>query len=128
MGSISGDTQPHHVVLFPFMSKGHTIPLLHLARLLLQRRLTVTIFTTPANRPFISESLNDTTAFILDLPFSHNVTDLPAGIESTDKLPSMSMFPSFANATKLMQPDFERALQNLPRVNSWFLMGSSGGP
>ena len=117
MGSISGDTQPHHVVLFPFMSKGHTIPLLHLARLLLQRRLTVTIFTTPANRPFISESLNNTTAFILDLPFSHNVTDLPAGIESTDKLPSMSMFPSFANATKLMQPDFERALQNLPRVN-----------
>ncbi|KAM4124929.1 hypothetical protein ACB094_01G269600 [Castanea mollissima] len=118
MGSICGDSQvPHHVVLFPFMSKGHTIPILHLARLLLHRSLTVTIFTTPANRPFIFESLNDTTVTILDLPFSHNVPDIPVGIESTDKLPLMSMFPSLANASKLMQPDFERALQTLPRVS-----------
>ena len=117
MASITGDTQPHHVVLFPFMSKGHTIPILHLARLLLHRRLIVTFFTTPANRPFIFESLNDTTVTILDLPFSHNVPDIPVGIESTDKLPSMSMFYAFGNATKLMQPDFERAIQTLPRVS-----------
>ena len=55
MGSISfsANTHPHHVVLFPFMSKGHTIPILNLARLLLHRHLSVTIFTTPANRSFI---------------------------------------------------------------------------
>ncbi|KAM4124931.1 hypothetical protein ACB094_01G269800 [Castanea mollissima] len=102
---------------FPFMSKGHTIPILHLARLLLHRSLTVTIFTTPANRPFIFESLNDTTVTILDLPFLHNVPDIPVGIESTDKLPSMSMFHAFGNATKHMQPDFERAIQTLPRIS-----------
>ena len=116
--SVSANTQPHHhVVLFPFMSKGHTIPTLHLARLLLHRQLSVTIFTTPANRSFIVESLNDTTASILDLPFSHNVADIPSGIESTDKLPSMSLFHSFAKATKVMQPDFENALLTLPPVN-----------
>lgn len=99
------------------MSKGHTIPLLHLARLLLHRRLAVTIFTTPANRSFIAQSLADTAISIIDLPFPQNLADIPAGIESTDKLPSISLFHSFANATKLMQPDFERALETLPRVS-----------
>ncbi|KAL4643690.1 hypothetical protein ACB092_02G109900 [Castanea dentata] len=122
MGSTSSiygdiDVQPHHVVLLPFMSQGHIIPILHLTRLLLHRRLAVTIFTTQANHAFITESLNDTSASILDLPFSHNVPDIPAGIESTEKLPSISLFHSFANATKVMQSDFERALQTLPHVS-----------
>ena len=117
--SICGDidARPHHVVLFPFMSKGHIIPILHLTRLLLHRRLAVTIFTTQANHAFLSESLNDTSASILDLSFSHNVPDIPAGIESTEKLPSISLFHSFANTTKVMQSDFERALQTLPHVS-----------
>ncbi|CAH9092371.1 unnamed protein product [Cuscuta epithymum] len=109
-----------HVVLFPFMSKGHTIPILHLARLLLHRRVTVTIFTTPANRPFFSKSLSDVAGDIIsliDLPFPENIDGLPSGIESTDKLPSMSLFPTFAGATKLMKPFFERELGNLPPVS-----------
>ncbi|KAG5534950.1 hypothetical protein RHGRI_022907 [Rhododendron griersonianum] len=105
-----------HIVLFPFMSKGHTIPLLHLARLLLHRNTTVTIFTTPGNQPFISDSLSDTDASIVELPFPQNIDGVPAGLESTDKLPSMSLFVPFANATKLMQPNFERSLETLPNV------------
>ncbi|XP_050222179.1 UDP-glycosyltransferase 90A1-like [Mercurialis annua] len=107
----------YHVVLFPFMAKGHTIPILHLARLLLHRQISVTIFTTPANLPFISQSLSDTKASIIDLSFPNNVPELPTGIESTDKLPSMLLWPSFVLSTKLMQPDFEHALENLPPVN-----------
>ncbi|KAL4577944.1 hypothetical protein LXL04_014059 [Taraxacum kok-saghyz] len=34
-------------------------------------------------------------------------------LESTDKLPSMSVFSQFATATKLMQPHFEQALEKL---------------
>ncbi|KAL6994318.1 hypothetical protein U1Q18_012425 [Sarracenia purpurea var. burkii] len=105
-----------HIVLFPFMSKGHTIPLLHLARLLRRHRdATVTIFTTPANRPFISDSLADTAAAasIVDLPFPQNIDGVPPGVESTEKLPSMSTVVNFATATKLMQPRFEQALQTL---------------
>ncbi|KAA8548081.1 hypothetical protein F0562_004658 [Nyssa sinensis] len=106
-----------HVVLFPFMSKGHIIPILHLARLLLHRNAAVTIFTTPANRPFISQSLADTDTSVIDLPFPDNIDGVPAGVESTDRLPSMSSFFPFANATKLIQPHFELALQTLPNVH-----------
>ncbi|KAF8399274.1 hypothetical protein HHK36_015139 [Tetracentron sinense] len=105
------------IVLFPFMSKGHIIPFLQLARLLLHRGITVTIFTTPANSPFIRHSLADTDASVVDLPFPQNVPGLPAGVESTDRLPSMSLFLPLVNATKLIQPDFEHALQNLSGVS-----------
>nr|AYW01716.1 glycosyltransferase UGT90A14 [Carthamus tinctorius] len=116
--------QPPHILLFPFMSKGHTIPLLHLARLLLfHRRIKLTLITTTANRPFIAHFLGWTTddPNIIDLPFPTQIQ----GIESTDKLPSMSLFTQFATATKLMQPHFEQALNKLSNVTAivsdWFL-------
>ncbi|CAI0455935.1 unnamed protein product [Linum tenue] len=104
-----------HAVLFPFMSKGHTIPILHLARLLLRRQITLTIFTTPANRPFIAASLPaGAAASIVELPFPQDIPEIPAGVESTDKLPSVdSHFPNFALATERIRPDFESALENL---------------
>ncbi|KAJ6754251.1 GLYCOSYLTRANSFERASE [Salix purpurea] len=108
----------YHVILFPFMSKGHTFPLLDLARLLLRRPdFIVTVFTTSGNHSFIANSLSDTTAFIIDLPFPQNIPQIPAGVESTDHLPSMSLFAPFALSTKLMQPDFEKAIETLPPVS-----------
>ena len=106
-----------HVVLFPFMSKGHTIPILHLSRLLLRRGIAVTVFTTPGNRPFIAKSLADTSASILDISYPENIPEIPAGVESTDALPSMSLYVPFCRATKLMQPQFERKLQSLLPVS-----------
>ncbi|XP_042478037.1 LOW QUALITY PROTEIN: UDP-glycosyltransferase 90A1-like [Macadamia integrifolia] len=105
-----------HIVIFPFMSKGHTIPMLHLTRLLLLRRgITITIVTTQANSPFIRQSLYDTQppVNVIELAFPANIPQLPPGVESTDRLPSMSLFVPLANATKLMQPDFERVLKSL---------------
>ncbi|KAK9925263.1 hypothetical protein M0R45_033592 [Rubus argutus] len=115
-----------HVVLFPFLSKGHTIPLLHLSRLFLTRGLAVTVFTTPANRPFIDQSLSGTAASVIEIPFPQNIhPEIPAGVESTDKLSSVaeSLFYPFALATKHMQADFEKALSSLPRVS--FLVSDS---
>lgn len=103
------------------MSKGHTIPLLHLSHLLLHRRITVTVITTNANRPFIAHFLgwSSDDSNIIDLPFPTQVElGIPQGIESTDKLPSMSLFPPFAAATKLMQPHFEQALNKLAHVTA----------
>ncbi|KAF5739631.1 putative UDP-glucosyltransferase [Tripterygium wilfordii] len=115
--SAINDSQ-YHVVLFPFMSKGHTIPLLYLARLLLRRNIAVTIFTTPANRPFIANSLRENSSVsIIDIPFPENIPEIPPGIESTDKLPSISLFPQFGLSTKKMQPYFESELERLPRVD-----------
>ncbi|KDP45372.1 hypothetical protein JCGZ_09621 [Jatropha curcas] len=95
------------------MSKGHTIPLLHLAHLLLRRSIVITVFTTPANYPFIADFLSNTTASIIVLPFPQNNPEIPSGVESTDKLSSMSLFHLFSLATKHMQPDFERKLETL---------------
>ncbi|KAI7731166.1 hypothetical protein M8C21_006574, partial [Ambrosia artemisiifolia] len=102
-----------HVLLFPFMAKGHTIPILQLARLLLRRNATVTLFTTPANRPFVATSLVDTPTTIVTLPFPNNIPGVPSGVESVDKLPSLSLFYSFVSSTKHMKSDFEQAIQSL---------------
>ncbi|XP_010467418.1 PREDICTED: UDP-glycosyltransferase 90A1-like isoform X2 [Camelina sativa] len=115
----------HHVVLFPYMAKGHTIPLLQFGRLLLSHcdkeptiSLTVTVFTTPKNQPFVSEFLSDTPEInVISLPFPENISGIPPGVESTDKLPSMSLFVPFTRATKLLQPLFEETLKNLPQVS-----------
>ncbi|XP_060192352.1 UDP-glycosyltransferase 90A1-like [Lycium barbarum] len=115
-----------HVVLFPFMSKGHTIPIFDLARLLLNRNISITIFTTPVNHPFFSKSLSDTNINIIEIPFPENIEGIPPGVESTDKLPSMSLFPLFANATKLMQPHFEQALESLLPVTFMITDGFLG--
>ncbi|KAF4362220.1 hypothetical protein CsatB_013450 [Cannabis sativa] len=105
----------NHVILFPFMSKGHTIPLLHLARVLLNRHVTVTIFTTPANRSFITKFLPATSAAIVELPFPKNIPGVPNGVENTEDFPtmSMSMFYSLVLGTQNMKPDLDRALENI---------------
>ncbi|XP_071706164.1 UDP-glycosyltransferase 90A1-like [Rutidosis leptorrhynchoides] len=116
----SKNSSPDHIVLFPFMSKGHTIPLLHFARLLVSRGIKVTIFATKNNTPFIAQYLEKTPTngltSIVDLQFPNNIEGIPQGIESTDKLPSISLFRPFAIATKLMQPYFEQELSKLSNV------------
>uniref|UniRef100_M1A9P3 Glycosyltransferase UGT90A7 n=1 Tax=Solanum tuberosum TaxID=4113 RepID=M1A9P3_SOLTU len=119
-------TPPLHVVVFPFISKGHTIPIFDLARFLLCRKICITIFTTPANRSFFSHSLSDTNIDIIEIPFPKNIQGVPPGVESTDKLPSMSLFATFANATKLMKPHFEKALESLPPVTFMITDGFLG--
>uniref|UniRef100_A0A1J3HEU1 Glycosyltransferase n=1 Tax=Noccaea caerulescens TaxID=107243 RepID=A0A1J3HEU1_NOCCA len=111
-----------HVVLFPYMSKGHMIPMLQLARLLLSHSfaggdISVTLFTTPLNRPFVADSLAGTKVTIVDIPFPKNVHEIPPGVECTDKLAMSSLFVPFTRATKSMQSDFERELMSLPRVS-----------
>ncbi|GJX85711.1 UDP-glycosyltransferase 90A1-like protein [Tanacetum coccineum] len=105
---------PLHVVLFPFMAKGHTIPIMQLARMLLSRNATVTLFTNPANHPYISTSLSDTPTTIISIPFPE-ISGVPFGVESIDKLPSMSLFLPFVTSTKLMKSDFEQAVQSLKK-------------
>ncbi|KAI3936002.1 hypothetical protein MKW92_047914 [Papaver armeniacum] len=108
-----------HVAVIPFMAKGHTIPILHLVRLLVSRGVAVTIFTTHGNSPYIRQFITGTEASVIDLSFPQNVhPELQQGVESTDKFPSMSLFVPFVTATKLMQPEFDRVLESLyPRVS-----------
>jgi UDP:flavonoid glycosyltransferase YjiC (YdhE family) len=97
-----------HVAIFPFMAKGHTIPLTHLAHLLLHQRLaSVTFFTTPGNAAFV-HALLPAGADVVELPFP-----APQGAENVEGIASASAFADFAEATLALQPRFEEALASM---------------
>ncbi|KAJ4807502.1 Glycosyltransferase [Rhynchospora pubera] len=101
-----------HIAIFPFMSKGHTIPLLHLARLLCERRLVsqVTIFTTPHNASFLRTILTSCTADEINIIPLDFPDDLP---QSLDKVTSLTSFVSFVRSLELLQPKFEETMKLL---------------
>ncbi|EER89354.1 UDP-glycosyltransferase 73B4 [Sorghum bicolor] len=104
-----------HVVVFPFMAKGHTLPLLHFASALAAHHgggLSVTVVTTPGNLAFARRRLPARVGLVA-LPFPSH-PDLPAGVESTDALPSHSLFPAFLRATALLREPFVGYLASLP--------------
>ncbi|KAJ3699289.1 hypothetical protein LUZ61_002994 [Rhynchospora tenuis] len=113
-----------HVAIFPFMSKGHTIPMLHLAHLLHRRRLVshITFFTTSGNALFIHSSLSSIAAqsiSIISLPFPDNLPpDIPTGVKSIDHLPSIDLFLPFVNSIYHMRPAFSQAISQLSPLPS----------
>jgi hypothetical protein len=112
MGSTSTSSPPH-VVIFPFMAQGHTLPLLDLSKALASRGTRVTIITTPANAPFIlSKNSTHPTISLSIIPFP-KVEELPEGCENVNHLPSPDLFVPFINATKLLQQPFEDVLKEL---------------
>ncbi|KAM0925297.1 hypothetical protein ACQ4PT_004275 [Festuca glaucescens] len=101
-----------HVAIFPFMAKGHTIPLIQLVHHLRRRRLaTVTFFTTHGNTAFMRDGLSgaDGTA-VVELAFPDDVPGVPAGVESAEGLTSMASFVAFTGAVSLLQPQLEAFL------------------
>ncbi|XP_031479146.1 scopoletin glucosyltransferase-like [Nymphaea colorata] len=102
-----------HLIVFPFMAQGHTLPLLDLAKMLSYQGVKVTIFTTPANAQSILHSLSQTPNVgleVMDFPLSQN---LPPHCENTNQLPSMDLFVPFYLATKRLRQPFELSLQKM---------------
>ncbi|KAF8648001.1 hypothetical protein HU200_065036 [Digitaria exilis] len=116
-----------HVAIFPLMAKGHTIPLLDLACLLLRRGLAaVTLFTTPGrNAAFVRGALakagagDDDAAVVVELPFpddgGHGAA---AAAGSVEGVASASFYSAFIEATSLLRRRFEDALAAMsPRTS-----------
>ncbi|KAL5200429.1 hypothetical protein ABZP36_021632 [Zizania latifolia] len=103
-----------HVVVFPFMAKGHMIPLFHFAAALAAHHgdIRVTLVTTPANLAFARRGLPASVRVVV-IPFPVH-PQLPAGVESTDALPSHAVFPAFLRATALLREPFAEFLASLP--------------
>ncbi|KAF0915372.1 hypothetical protein E2562_035932 [Oryza meyeriana var. granulata] len=117
--SLAGhDVQLPHVAVFPFMARGHTVPLTHLAHLLRRRGLaTVTFFTTPGNASFVRRELDDDGVAIVELPFPDHVPGVPPGAECFEALDSLSSLPAFVDAVSVLQPRLEACLAAMrPRV------------
>lgn len=105
-----------HVVIFPFMAHGHTLPLLDLSKALSHRKIKVTIITTPSNAKSISQNVaNHPNIFLLEIPFPTDIDalGLPRGIENTSQLPSMDFWFPFILATKQLRKPFEQVLQTM---------------
>uniref|UniRef100_A0A0E0E3C3 Glycosyltransferase n=1 Tax=Oryza meridionalis TaxID=40149 RepID=A0A0E0E3C3_9ORYZ len=123
-----------HVIIFPFMAKSHTLPLLHFATELSvhHRSLRVTLLTTPANLAFARRRLPGSVHLVV-LPFpSLQPPLLPAGVESTDALPSMSLYSVFLRATALLREPFAEFMASLSSspplvVVSDFFLGFTHG-
>ena len=47
-----------HVVLFPFLAQGHTLPLLDVGKALATRNTRTTIVTIPSNAPLIQPKIS----------------------------------------------------------------------
>ncbi|KAI3880933.1 hypothetical protein MKX03_015628 [Papaver bracteatum] len=100
-----------HVAVIPFMAKGHTIPIIHLVRLLVSLGVAVTIFTTHGNSPYIRQFITGIDASVITLSFPQTVhPELQQGVESTDKFPSMSFF--FDNVLKSLYPKVSCIISN----------------
>uniref|UniRef100_A0A0D9WRN4 Glycosyltransferase n=1 Tax=Leersia perrieri TaxID=77586 RepID=A0A0D9WRN4_9ORYZ len=112
-GELSDSGYRNHVIIFPFMAKSHTLPLLHFATLLSAHHsgLHVTVLTTPANLAFARAHLPDSVRLVA-LPFP-SLPSLPAGVESTDALPSMSLYLTFLRATTLLRDPFAAFMASL---------------
>ncbi|RCV22535.1 hypothetical protein SETIT_4G228200v2 [Setaria italica] len=111
--AVSGSGRDH-VVIFPFMAKGHMLPLLHFATALSAHHagLRVTLVTTPGNVSFARSRLPASVALVA-LPFP-SLPPLPPGVESTDALPSPSLHLAFLHATALLRAPFAEYLASLP--------------
>ncbi|KAK3445387.1 hypothetical protein EUGRSUZ_A01139 [Eucalyptus grandis] len=105
--------QPH-VVIFPFMAHGHTLPLLDLSKALFRKNIEVTIITTPSNAKSITQHLvNSPTIQVIEIPFPSNGYGLPKGCENTSQLPSMDLHFAFLSATKQLKKPFEDVLASM---------------
>lgn len=103
---------PHlHVFFFPFMSPGHLIPMVDMARLFASHGVKSTIITTPLNlsrfrsiidRHNCSSNYVPIDLHVLDLPFS--AAGLPENCENLDSLPSRLMSYNFSKAIMMLQP------------------------
>jgi len=112
---MDSQSNPLHILFFPFMGHGHMIPTIDMAKLFASKGVRVTIVTTPLNKPPISKALEQSKIHfnnidIQTIKFPCVEAGLPEGCENVDSIPSVSFVPAFFAATRLLQQPFEELL------------------
>ncbi|KAI3683826.1 hypothetical protein L1987_84341 [Smallanthus sonchifolius] len=107
-----------HFVLFPWPAQGHLIPMVDIARMLAQRRVTVTIITTPVNTNRIKPVIDRATEAnlkiqVLDIQLPFAKAGLPEGCESFDMIPSVAYVANMFLAMKLLEEPAEEMVKAL---------------
>ncbi|XP_004494093.1 UDP-glycosyltransferase 73C1 [Cicer arietinum] len=109
-----------HFVLFPMMAQGHMIPMIDIAKILAQyENVIVTIVTTPHNASRFTSILaryNLESGFhiqLIQLEFPSKDFGLPEGCENLDMLPSLGTASNFFNASKFLEQEVEKLIEEL---------------
>ncbi|CAL5195031.1 unnamed protein product [Lathyrus oleraceus] len=97
-----------HFVLFPLIAQGHIIPMIDIAKLLAQRGVIVTIFTTPKNASRFSSVLSRAVSSglrinLVTLNFPSKEAGLPEGCENFDMVGSKDMRLNLFHAITMLQ-------------------------
>ncbi|CAK8543937.1 unnamed protein product [Lathyrus sativus] len=109
-----------HFVLFPFISQGHIIPMIDIAKLLAQHGAIVTIFTTPKNALRFSSVLSRAVSSglqinLVTLNLQSKQAGLPDGCENSDMVNiSKDMWNNFFYAVSLLQEQAQELFDKLP--------------
>ncbi|KAL3721205.1 hypothetical protein ACJRO7_005944 [Eucalyptus globulus] len=107
-----------HVVVFPFMAHGHTLPSIDICNALTSLGVKVTIIATPKNAPLILSKVSKFSAISLHTIQFPRVPELPEGCENTADLPSLALLVPFLKATESMRPAFESILKEMSEAGS----------
>ncbi|RVX12050.1 UDP-glycosyltransferase 73C4 [Vitis vinifera] len=107
-----------HVVLIPFMTQGHLIPMIDMAILLAQRGLIVTIISTPLNASRFNTSISwaiesGLLIRVIQLRFPSHEAGLPEGCETMDNLPSRELLANFYVAIRMLQQPVEKLFEEM---------------
>jgi len=97
MGS---DYYTSHIFFFPFLARGHLIPMVDMAKIFAKKGVKATIITTLLNEPCISKSIKKSKLSghninIQTIKFPSSEAGLPDGCENLDSIPSPQYFSNF---------------------------------
>ena len=101
---MGGETRDLHIFFFPFLSKGHIIPTIDMARLFAAQGVKSTIITTQLSKPLISETLHKTKSPHVSVDIK--TIEFP-GAELGEKVDS---FSTLLKATMKLQQPLEQLL------------------
>ncbi|BAT85769.1 hypothetical protein VIGAN_04335500 [Vigna angularis var. angularis] len=116
--SMPSQEQKLHFVLFPLMAQGHMIPMMDIAKILVQRNIIVTVVTTPHNASRFTSIFDRyiQSGFpirLVQVQFPCEEAGVPHGCENLDMIPSLGTATGFFQATSLLQQPVEKLFQEL---------------
>ncbi|RYQ85892.1 hypothetical protein HN873_072274 [Arachis hypogaea] len=116
---MASQTPQLHFVIFPFMAQGHMIPIMDLAKLLLQRNnVIVTVVTTPQNAARFTSTFarlinSGYQIRLIQLQFPYKEAGLPEGCENLDMLHSLGNALSLFTALSVLREPVEKLFEEL---------------
>ncbi|KAK7284979.1 hypothetical protein RJT34_19734 [Clitoria ternatea] len=115
---MASQTPQLHFLLFPLMAQGHMIPMMDVAKILVQRNVIVTVVTTPNNAARFTSIIDRyiQSGFqirLVQLHFPCQQVGLPDGCENLDMIPSLDVAADFFKAASLLQEPVEKLFEEL---------------